>query len=115
MNELGEKGEIVAGKFLEAMGFVILERNYTCPLGEIDIVTKRNETWHFVEVKSRTNLDYGLPAEAVNIFKQRKIKTLASYYMMLNRYLGSAVCDIVEVVYDPMDKRYRTNFIENAF
>jgi putative endonuclease len=115
MNELGEKGELVAGKFLQVTGFMILERNYTCPLGEIDIIAKRNEVWHFVEVKSRTNLDYGLPADAVNIFKQRKVKALASYYMMVNRYLGDAVCDIVEVIYDPISKRYLTNFIENAF
>lgn len=115
MNELGEKGEIVAGKFLQAQGFVVLDRNYTCPLGEIDIVARRGEILHFLEVKSRTNLDYGLPAEAVNIFKQRKVKVLASYYMMLKKYTGDAVCDIVEVVYDPIDRKYLANLIENAF
>jgi len=115
MNELGAKGEIVADRFLQTLGFTVLERNYTCPIGEIDIVAKKDEIWHFIEVKSRTNLDYGLPAEAVNTLKQRKIKVLAGYYMMLNQYTGDAVCDIVEVVYCPINKRYQANLIENAF
>jgi len=115
MNELGKKGEDIASKFLEISGFEVVERNYVCPLGEIDIVAKKDEIRHFVEVKSRANLDYGKPPEVVNIFKQRKVRMLANYYMMVNRHEDDAVCDIVGVVYDPINRKYSVSSIENAF
>lgn len=115
MNNLGEHGEIIASKFLHLNKFIILAKNYVCPIGEIDIIAQKEQVIHFVEVKTRSNLNFGSPAMAVNKPKQNKIKAVASYYLMTHRNLLDARCDIVEVVYSDYLKRYRVNLIENAF
>ena len=77
---VGEKGEKRACKYLELKGYKILERNYRCKLGEIDIIAEdKNKDIVFVEVKTRSSLKYGAPSEAVNQYKQIHIKKVASY------------------------------------
>lgn len=115
MNDLGARGEIIAGKFLHLNRFVILAKNYVCPIGEIDIIAQKGQVIHFVEVKTRSNLNFGSPAMAVNKLKQNKIKAVASYYLMTHRNLLDARCDIVEVVYSDYFKKYQVDLIENAF
>ena len=78
----GQKGEILAEKFLKREKYFILERNYTCPLGEIDIVAKKNDVIVFIEVKTRASNRFGRPCEAVTPYKQNKIRTVAKYYLM---------------------------------
>lgn len=63
------------------MGYHILERNFRCCYGEIDLVAEHAEDLVFVEVKTRRGSVYGLPEEAVNLRKQRKIVEVAYYYI----------------------------------
>ncbi len=112
---LGKAGEETAVKFLEAKGFLILEKNFAVKSGEIDIIAKRGETIHFIEVKTRTSVKFGTPAMAVNAAKQQKIIQTAEYY--LRRYkLFDAPCsfDVAEVIKD-MYGNFRIRIIENAF
>ena len=64
--ELGKKGEEVALRFFKKNGYRILERNYVCKLGEIDIIAKEKDTLAFIEVKTRTSTLFGPPQLAVN-------------------------------------------------
>jgi len=59
-------GEIIACRYLQKQGFTIIETNFYTKWGEIDIVAHRKQRWHFVEVKTRTSLNYGRPEEASN-------------------------------------------------
>ncbi len=77
---LGKKAEEIAAAWLEAKGMHILERNYRCPLGEIDIIGEMGEVLVIVEVRSRSSAIRGTPAESVGCRKQQKLRRLAAYY-----------------------------------
>lgn len=112
---LGEAGEIIAGKLLVARGFKILERNFTCPLGEVDLIAERNGTRHFIEVKTRSGRMFGQPAEAVTGKKQKKLRRLAQYYMVAQGYRGPVAFGVAEVDYRSSVRRFRAELIEHAF
>jgi len=81
---LGRTGERLAAERLVECGYHILERNFRCRYGEIDIVAEEDQELVFVEVKTRRGDRYGLPEEAVTARKQRTIIQVASYYLDLH-------------------------------
>jgi putative endonuclease len=78
---LGVKGEDLAVQYLKKKGFKVIERNYHCLLGEIDLIAREKDTVVFVEIKARSSLDCGLPQEAVDRFKQKRLIQVARFYM----------------------------------
>lgn len=97
--QVGTKGEDIAVKYLSKHGYKILERNFTAPHGEIDIVAKHGKYVVFVEVKRRNNYLFGLPREAVTPAKQKTIVTCATLWLAQNKLTGKPVrFDVVEVV-----------------
>ncbi len=78
---LGRWGEDRAARFLRRKRFKILERNYTCPLGEIDIIARQKERLVFIEVKTKTGGESPAPRYSVNRRKQRQIVRTARYYL----------------------------------
>jgi len=78
---VGSIGERAATRFLKKHGFRILQRNYRCPLGEIDIVAAEKDVLVFVEVKTRRSHEYGEPLESVPAAKQRQIRRTAQHYV----------------------------------
>ncbi|PHS42338.1 MAG: hypothetical protein COB07_00950 [Sulfurovum sp.] len=81
----GDKSESLATRFLEQEGFVILERNYFArKLGEIDIIAQREDTLHFIEVKSSKSGSFD-PVYNVTPAKLRKVINSAYYYMKTKR------------------------------
>jgi putative endonuclease len=81
---VGAAGEELAAAHLREAGYEILEMNYRCPLGEIDIVAQKEGTLVFAEVKSRTSLNFGYPQEGLTPAKCRKLTQLAEYYLKEN-------------------------------
>lgn len=75
--ELGRHGEQLAVDHLEARGMRVLDRNWRCGLGEIDIVARDGADTVFVEVKTRTTHDYGHPFEAITPIKLARLRRLA--------------------------------------
>lgn len=114
---LGDKGEELASKYLARRGYRILERQYRCQLGEIDIIASKRDFIVFVEVKTRFNNDYGTPASAVSYMKRKRIIQIASIYM--ERYPDkSARFDIVEIIGNMKGGNFHKgsiNHLENAF
>ena len=110
----GEKGEELAVVYLQKLGYRILERNYRCPLGEIDIVAKDKDTIVFVEVKSRKTEEFGDPELAVGKTKQRKLTLISLYYLAQKN--GSPVAARFDVVAVKMLRdRTEVKLIQNAF
>jgi putative endonuclease len=81
---LGRLGERLAAEKLSDAGYQILERNFRCRYGEIDIIARDSDDLVFVEVKTRRGNAYGLPEEAVTWRKQRTIVQVATYYLALH-------------------------------
>jgi putative endonuclease len=81
---LGRTGERLAADALMNKGYHILERNFRCRHGEIDLVAEDEHDLIFVEVKARRGTSYGLPEDALTFFKRRKLLELASYYLDLH-------------------------------
>ncbi len=81
--ELGALGECLAAEHLAALGFRIVERNWRCRYGELDIIAAgdRSKTIVFVEVKTRTGTAYGTPAEAVTPQKVARLRRLAGLWL----------------------------------
>lgn len=66
---------------LRREGYRILERNYRCPFGEVDIVASDGDTLVFIEVKTRRGTGYGYPSEAVTLAKRQRLRKIARYFL----------------------------------
>ena len=96
---LGKSGEETIVKYLKKNGYLIIIKNYRCKLGEIDIIAKDGSDLVFIEVKTRSGLSYGSPAEAVNRRKQRQISRAAQYYLAEQQLFDSpARFDVISLL-----------------
>ncbi len=106
---------MAAWSFLKKSGYKILERNFSCAIGEIDVIAERNNRLAFIEIKSRKGNRYGLPQESVHKQKQKKITLVAQYYRKMNNLTDcSASFDVVAVTWSetgPLEFR----LIQDAF
>ena len=110
----GKKGEDAAASFLAKEGYKIIERNFRCPLGEIDIVALDKGVLVFVEVKTRSSNKFGLPEEAVNRRKQHQMAKAAQFYISRKKLFNSpARVDVVAVILS--DEKIEVRVIRNAF
>jgi putative endonuclease len=115
-NRQGVLGEEVATYFLEDRGYRILERNFRCRFGEVDLIAERDEYLCFVEVKLRGDGALARPAEWVTAEKQRKLIKTAEYYIARQRETGKQPrFDCIEVYTDAGRLPCGLNMIKNAF
>lgn len=87
--EIGKKYEERAAEFLKERGMDLLEQNYACRQGEVDLIGIHDTCLVFVEVKYRKNDVSGTPEEAVGIAKQRKICRVSDYYRICHENQSS--------------------------
>ncbi len=99
--QVGQKGEQAARDYLEQKGYSIIETNYRCRLGEIDIIACDGDMVVIVEVRAKTGLAFGRPEESINQEKARKLHRLALQYIQSNyhREISSRI-DLVAVMID---------------
>lgn len=113
---IGKLGEDLSYQYLQKNNYKIIERNFTCRQGEIDIVAKDNRKKELVliEVKTRTNFKYGNPCEAVNKQKKKHIYYAGQYYIYKNRIKNIPIrLDVIEIYIK--NGTYNLNHIKNAF
>ena len=115
---VGELGENIAARYLANSGYAILEKNYACKFGEIDIIAKKGTVLAFVEVKTRTNISYGYPEEAVNKYKIKKIKNTANFFIVNNKPLQdfNFRFDVISIIADKkiVENAVNANKIKNS-
>lgn len=114
--DIGALGENLAKNFLIGNGYTILDNNFTCKLGELDLIVQKKNIISFVEVKTRYYFNYGLPMESITFSKRKKIFLVSSYYIQkynLKDYYFSY--DIVEIFFNKYNNKYKINFIKDAF
>lgn len=112
-HEIGKLGEDLACKYLQDKGYKIIERNFEARQGEIDIIALDQNELVFIEVKTRSNISYGKPAEAVNEIKQNHLIKTIEYYVY-SRHLEDEFIriDIIEIYL--LKNKYRVNHIKQV-
>jgi len=113
--EVGKLGEKLALKFLKKKGYHIRQTNFRCRTGEIDVIAKQKDYLVFVEVRTKSNLDFGTPEESITQHKKEKLITSALSYINSHQNLPSLWrIDVVAVEIDQKGKAKRIELIENA-
>jgi putative endonuclease len=116
--KMGALGEKIAGEYLiNTEGYNIVARNYTCPLGELDIVAYEGETLVFVEVRSGSTLSVGYAEESIGFRKQKKLRQLAAYYLK-EKGMPDCFCrfDVVIVLFEKgRSSAKEIKLLKNAF
>ena len=111
--EKGKLGEDLATQYLEEQGYKIVERNFSCKRGEIDIIAIDKQELVFIEVKTRKILKYGKPGDAVDRIKQKHIYRTAEYYLLIKNKLDVYTrIDVIEVYLK--EEGYKINHIKKA-
>ena len=114
--ELGDLGEKHAARSLALRGYSILARKFRCRLGEIDIIALDKGTLVFIEVRSRSGEEYGLPYETINHRKRRHIRRVAAAFQMKYGLLDhDSRFDCVSVVFDKKGNLKDIELIKDAF
>lgn len=111
----GRWGEAAAATYLQALGFEILVCNFLCKAGEIDIIARKDDVLHFIEVKARDNHLFGLGREAVTFKKQQTIRSAAKFYLINEKLYDGVNCcfDVVEI--NGFEHDYNIVYLENCF
>ena len=114
---LGNFGEEKAAQFLRRNGYKIVDRNFNCRMGEIDIIAVKADLVVFVEVKLRKNSDFAYAREFVTASKQRRVISAALLWMRLKNCELQPRFDVIEVYAPNGEKTFfpKINHIEDAF
>lgn len=113
--ELGSLGERLAQKSLKKRGYHIIETNFRCRMGEIDIIAKQRDQLVFIEVRTKSNLAFGTPEESITEGKKRKLISSALTYISTHQNTpASWRIDFVAVEINNKGKPQRIEVIENA-
>lgn len=110
----GRLGEDEAARWLVRRGYRIVERNFTCKAGEIDVVAEDGDTLCFVEVKARANRTFGRAIEAISAQKQRRIARAASWYLTQHPTDRPCRFDVLAMDLDP-EEGWRFELVRDAF
>jgi putative endonuclease len=113
--EVGARGEKLAADYLKKRGYRIIQRNFRCREGEIDIIVQKGDCLVFVEVRTKKNTAFGTPEESVTLSKREKLISLANAYLQAyDKPPQSWRIDVVAVELGPNNKVSRLEHIENA-
>ena len=111
--EIGKYGENLAKEYLIKQGFSIIATNFHySKIAEIDIIAKKDNVIHFVEVKTRTSDFFGAPIEAIGKKKLESIYHASLFYIQQNKIFSKFQIDAIGIILDK-DKNPTFNFIEN--
>ena len=113
--EVGRLGEKLAQRFLKRRGYRVRETNFHCREGEIDIVAQQRDCLVFIEVRTRSSLDFGTPEESITRAKKERLIASALTYIDTHQNLPSSWrIDVVAIEVDDKGKAKRIELIENA-
>lgn len=112
---LGKWGESLAADYLVNKGFTLVTSNFRTPDGEIDLVVQKDGELVFVEVKTRRNVKYGNPEEAVNDEKLDHLESAAGHFLILHpEFENNWRLDVITVIGSPAGKKPQIDWFENV-
>lgn len=113
--ELGERGEKAAQLFMIERGYEILETNWRCSYGEIDIIAREGDELIFCEVKTRKTTSAGIPEEAVTAQKRERYRKMARLYLARNEVPHATVRFDVIGIYALNETQALLRYVRHAF
>lgn len=112
---LGQLGEDIAARHLQRLGYIILQRNYRCAEGEVDIIARDQGRLAFVEVRARCGTAFGTPKESVTPRKQARLAKVARHYLQEHAYSDiDWGIDVVAVQLTPRGILQNIELVRNA-
>ncbi len=114
---VGNETEDIACQYLKKNGLILITKNFSHRIGEIDLIMKHNNFIVFIEVRYRKNTNYGYPEETVTLKKQKKIKTTALLFLAKHSEFKNTQprFDVVAMMPDNNTNNMSINWIQNAF
>lgn len=113
-NELGKRGEKLAAQYLQEKGYELLDVNWCYGKAEVDLIAYIDRMIIFVEVKTRTSIQFGFPEDFVTEPKQKLLQIAAEAYISLMDHEGEIRFDIISVLFDQQNQ-FTINHITDAF
>lgn len=112
--KIGKLGEKIAEEYLKRNGIEIIDRNYFCKFGEIDLIGIENKTIIFIEVKLRFNDSFGAPYEAVDFKKWERLQNAAFLYLSQHN-INDMDCrfDIISILYSKDNKNFNIEWLKD--
>jgi putative endonuclease len=111
----GRWAEDLAHTYLCQQGLQLVERNYRCKMGEIDLIMQHHDTLVFIEVRYRANTRYGGSAESIDIHKQHRLINTASHYLYLHQSMQTCSCRFDVVLIEGHLEKPHLEWIADAF
>ncbi len=113
---IGRQGEKIAQEHLRQKQYAILQTNFCCKLGEIDIIARDKHIVVFVEVRTKTSTVYGPAYNSVTYHKQQQVRRVALYYISKYNLVKTQFrFDVIGIVLDPQTGQHHLDHIQNAF
>ncbi len=111
----GKRGEQLAEEFLTKIGYFIIARNFKSKLGEIDLIAVHKNTLIFIEVKTRSSLEFGQPYEAVGKHKLRSISNTGKFFVSIHQDLPkSQQIDVISILTTQDGKTKHIEHLQNV-
>lgn len=111
----GQQAEDSACRYLKMQGLSLIERNYSCTHGEIDLIMKDNSTTVFIEVRFRRDTRFGSGAESVDYRKQKKLLSTAAHYLQKNPKAAKGACRFDVISLTVNNGEQQLDWIADAF
>lgn len=111
----GDQAENAACEYLQSQGLRLIERNFLCKRGEIDLIMQQADTTVFVEVRYRRNNHFGSGAESVDWRKQEKLLATAEHYLQSHPKAAKAACRFDVVALTTQNQQSKIDWIVDAF
>jgi putative endonuclease len=112
---IGTRAETFALEYLEDQGLQLVERNFSCRYGEIDLILKECDMLVFTEVRFRTKTNYGDSLSTVNSTKQKKLIKAASFYLLQRKCYDKIPCRFDVIALDYHRHEIAVDWVKNAF
>ena len=112
---VGHKAEVIAYHHLVKQGLKLIVKNYSCRYGEIDLIMRQDQIVIFVEVRYRQSVNFGLPQETVNYYKQQKIIKSAQNFLLQKKISNQCPCRFDIVAIHGTIPDHKINWIKDAF
>ena len=114
-HQIGQSAELDACDYLQKMGFVLLEKNFSCKQGEIDLIMQDQDDIVFVEVRVRHSIVFGNALESITRSKMNKLIRTATYFLQLRKWLYKVNSRFDVIAIQPVHGEMQLEWLKNAF